>query len=75
MIKAFAGRKCYYLFPKNDYSKDLSILETAHYTKKTPCIYMAESAKLIKTHDNGNTDYEIGSEGDFWAVSRIIGRV
>lgn len=64
MIKAFVGRKAYYIFPK-EMTKNEALTEVAlTLHEKSEKFEVDEAKQLDETH------YEIGSKGRFWVVTR-----
>ena len=65
MIKAVAGRKMYYIFPKKEVSPNEALAEVAIITHEKPSKFEVLDAKLI-----GDDEYEIGTKGRYIAITR-----
>lgn len=65
MIKAVAGRKMYYIFPKKNASPNEALAEVSIMLHEKPSKFEVLDAKLI-----GDDKYEIGTKGKFIAVTR-----
>lgn len=65
MIKATAGRKVYYIYPKKEISKNDALADVAIITHEKPSNLEVFDAKLI-----GADEYVIGTKGNFYAITR-----
>lgn len=65
MIKAFVGRKAYYIFKKSENKPSECLKAVATETKNTQDQFVLMEAKALD-----DIHYEIGSKGKFWAITR-----
>lgn len=75
MVKAKAGRKAYYIYAKNETKRlkdgiDDAVRQVAQIThERTDCFDVLD-AKFIGTNADGLAQYEIGTKGDYFAITR-----
>lgn len=75
MIKALAGRKVYYIYAKSETKKmaggiDDAVRQVAVLTHERIDRLDVMDAKLIGKNPEGLDQYEIGTMGDYFAVTR-----
>lgn len=75
MVKAKAGRKIYYIYAKSETKRmrqgvDDAVKQTAEITHERADRLDVLDAKLMGTNADGLAQYEIGTKGDYFAITR-----
>ena len=70
MVKAYVGKKVYYIFNKKDTSGKDALKQVAVMTHEREDMFTLYDAKLLGKTADGSEQYEIGTYGKFFAVTR-----